>query len=214
MKEQLISRRKTRGAVILAMVLCTFCGLAGFVRAEDARPAIRQFPLEAAFINQAVGSPFDGTILSILHPGFSLGTEYIWKGRAHGCWFQGLQAGYYFNKYDSRAFFLQSSFGYRHTLGFGLFGEVAPVLGYVRYFHPGEIWRLNAEGEYGKAKDSGRSAVVVSFELALGFDFSPQMGWPVAVFVRYQPYLIVPDTPDAGTKWQAMLQAGVRVHVW
>jgi hypothetical protein len=188
--------------------------LAGVVRAEEAPPAKKQFPLEAAFINQAVGSPFDGTILDIIHPGFSLGTEYIWKEGRRGALVQGIQAGYCFNKYDSKAVFLQSSFGYRYTLGFGLYGEVAPGLGYLRYFHPTDIWRLNSEGEYEKAKDKGKGALMISAAVGLGFDFSRKLGWPAAIFVRYQPYLIVPDTPDEGTKWQAMLQAGLRVHIW
>jgi hypothetical protein len=214
MKTLSISNGTMGQAVLLALALLIFAGGAESLAAEDARPAFRQFPLEAAFIDQAVGSPFEGTILEILHPGFSLGTEYVWTGGAHGAWVQGLQVGYYFNGYDSKAFFLQSSFGYRPTLGFGLFGEAAPVLGYLRYYHPGEIWRLNAQGEYEKAKDSGKSALMIAFELGLGFDFSRKCGWPVAVFVRYEPYIIVPDTPDAGTKWQAMLQAGVRLHIW
>jgi hypothetical protein len=183
-------------------------------RAEDAPSVKRKLPLEAAFINQAVGSPFDGTILRILHPGFSLGTEYIWIEGRHGAWVQGLQAGYYFNKYDSKAVFLQSSFGYRYTLGFGLFTEIGPALGYLRYFHPTDIWRLNAEGEYEKAKDIGRGALMISIMLGLGYDFSRKLGWPLAVFFRYQPYIIVPDTPDAGTKWQAMLEGGIRLRLW
>jgi hypothetical protein len=214
MKEKSSSRRRMRGAVILAMALSLFTGLAHSTRAEDARPAVKQFPLEAAFINQAVGSPFDGTILNILHPGFSLGTEYAWKEGRHGAWIQSLQAGYYFNKYDSKAVFLLTSFGYRRTLGFGLFGEAAPALGYLRYFHPSDIWRLNANGEYEKAGDTGRSALMISVMLGLGYDFGRKLSWPAAVFLRYQFYIIVPDTPDEGTKWQAMLLAGIRVHIW
>jgi hypothetical protein len=214
MNEQVTWRMRILRGIIRAMALGMFPGLAGLIGAADIRPAIRQFPLEAAFINQAVGAPFDGTILDILHPGFSMGTEYVWKDARWGRLIQGIGAGYYFNKYDSKAVFLQTSFGYRVSLGFGLFGEVAPVLGYLRYFHPTDIWRLNAEGEYEKAKDRGRGALMISGELGLGFDFSRKLGWPVAIFLRYQPYIMSPDTPDEGTKWQAMLQAGIRVHIW
>ncbi len=199
---------------LVAATMGMFLGLAGAIRAEEVKAAGKKMPVEAAFINQAVGSPFDGTILDIVHPGFSLGTEIVWKDGRRGQLVQGIQAGYYFNKYDSKAVFLQTSFGFRYTLGFGLFGEIAPVLGYLRYFHPSDIWRLNAEGEYEKAKDSGKSALLISGELGLGFDFSRKLGWPVSVFLRYQPYLIAPDTPGEGTKWQAMLQAGIRVRIW
>jgi len=214
MKAKYDRKLRARGITLLAVAAILFTRGAGSLRAEDIRPVVRQFPLEATFINQAVGSPFDGTILEILHPGFSLGTEYVWKAGLRGAWIQSLQAGYYFNQYDSKGVFIQTSFGYRYTLGFGLYAEAAPVLGYLRYFHPADIWRLNSDGEYEKAKDTGRGALMISAMVSLGFDFSRKWGWPVTVFLRYQPYLIAPDTPDEGSKWQAMLQAGIRVHLW
>jgi hypothetical protein len=199
--------------LVIAFLLAGFA--AGLAPAQETnRPSGKNFPLEAAFINQAVGKPFDGTILDIIHPGFSLGTEFVWKDGRLGALVPGIRAGYYFNKFNSRAIFIHASLSYRFTLGFGLFAEAAPVLGYLRYYHPSDIWRLNASGEYEKAKDSGRGALMLSWALGLGFDFGRKIGWPVSVFVRYQPYLIVPDTPEEGTLWQAMLQAGIRVHIW
>ena len=50
-----------------------------------------QFPLEFSFLNHASSMPFNSTILKILHPGFSLGTEYIYKDGRSGDIFQNLK---------------------------------------------------------------------------------------------------------------------------
>jgi hypothetical protein len=180
-----------------------------------ARPgAAKQFPLEAAFINHAVGGLFDGTILGIVHPGFSLGTEYAYLRGRYGRLYQNVQAGYYHNKYNARALFFLTSGGYRYTLGWGVFGEAFLGLGYLRSFHPVEIWRLNSAGEYERARDTGKGAAMISAGLGLGYDFSRKLNWPVSLFVRYQYYAQTPYSADEGALGQAWIQAGIRVQVW
>lgn len=193
------------------MAALAMLGMTPALSGQEGGKAGKPFVLEACFINQAVGSPFDGTILRIVHPGFSLGTELILKDGRRWQWVGGVRAGYYFNRYNSRALFLLPSIGLRFTLPFGLFAEAGPGLGYLHSFHPGEIWRLNGEGEYEKARDAGKPALMIAGGAGLGFDFSSKAGWPLAVFVRYQSYIQVPDTPQEGTLWQALLQAGARV---
>lgn len=213
MKTSIVQGRNFfRSIIWTAMILGL--GLAPAILAADTQTAKKQFPLEAAFINHAVTPLFGGTILDILHPGFTLGTEFVWKDGRLGALVPGIRAGYYYNQYDSRAVFIQASLTYRYTLGFGLFAEIAPVLGYMRRYHPGDIWRLNAEGEYEKAKDGGVGELMISGSLGLGFDFGRKLGWPVAVFVRYQPFVMAPDTPAEGVLSQAFLQGGIRIHIW
>jgi hypothetical protein len=199
---------------LLFLALIVFFVFASAAAQDQPPRKSQRFPLEISFINQAVSDPFGKTILEILHPGFTLGTELAWKDGRHGRLFQGFQAGYYNNKYNSRAVFLQSGLGYRYTLGFGFFGEAAAVFGYLRYYHPTEIFRLNAQGEYELATDKGKGALMISAALGLGYDFSRKVGWPVSVFVRYQPYIHAPDTPDEGVLWQAMLCVGLRIQLW
>ena len=52
----------------------------------------QQFPLEASFIAHAVTMPFSGIILSPLHPGFTIGTEYAYSEGRFGRLFQLLHA--------------------------------------------------------------------------------------------------------------------------
>ena len=178
-----------------------------------------QFPVELTFINQAVSDdmdsiPFVGKIMQILHPGFSLGTEYAYLQNLHHRIFQNFQAGYYFNEYAAKALFFQTAFGYRYTLDFGLFTDASAGLGYLHSFHPVEVWKLNSQGEYELAKDKGRGAMTIALALGIGYDFCPALGWPVSVFVRYQPYGQTRYSEFDSWLLQAWLQFGIRIQLW
>ena len=79
--------------------------------------------------------------------------------------------GYYDNKYMARAFFLCTSGGYRYTLPFGLFGDITLGLGYQLSFHPSDVFKLNADGEYEKVNSPGRSAFLILGSVGIGYDF-------------------------------------------
>jgi hypothetical protein len=173
-----------------------------------------QFPLDLTFFNHAVAMPSDGIILSPLHPGFSLGTEYAYAEGRRGRLFQGLAAGYYYNKFNAKALFLQTSAGYRYTLGLGLFGDVAAGLGYLHSFHPRPIYGLNAQGEFERATDAGKGALMVLAAVGIGYDFRRKIGWPVSVFLRYQPYIQTPYNLESSVAPQMMFHFGIRVKFW
>ena len=176
--------------------------------------AKKQFPIELSFINHAITMPFDRIVLSPLHPGFSLGTEYAWKVARLGRLFQGFHAGYFYNEFTAQAVFLQTEIGFRLTLRFGLFADVEAGIGYLHSFHPREIFRLNDEGEFVKAKDGGKSAALFSAGLGIGIDFSRKLGWPVSVFIRYQPFIQTPYTAEESILPQSFVHFGVRFKLW
>ena len=182
-----------------------------YAQGDTVKPK-KQFPLELSFFNHATSRPFNSTILHILHPGFSLGTEYVyWQGRS-GKLYQNLNAGYYYNEYIAKALFLQTSAGYRYTTGFGLFGDATLGLGYHLSFHPGQVFKLNSEGEYESAKSPGRSALLVSASIGAGYDFSRKVGLPMSFFVRYQPFFQTPYNFRDSWLVQAMLHVGIRLY--
>ncbi len=173
-----------------------------------------QFPIELSFINQAITLPFDGIVLSPLHPGFSLGTEYAWKDGSWTRLFQGFHAGYFYNEFSAKALFFQTEIGFRLTLPFGLFGDVGAGVGYLHSFHPRAIFRMNADGGFAKAKDGGKSAALLSAALGIGFDFSRRLGWPVSVFIRFQPFLQTPYCVEESILPQSFVHFGVRFKLW
>lgn len=173
-----------------------------------------QFPLEVSFFNHSITMPFSGIILSPLHPGFSLGTEYCYKQGRLGRLFQNLHAGYYYNEYNARAIFLKTGAGYRYTAGFGLFGDLSLGLGYLHSFHPTEIFAQNAQGEYEKVKDHGKGSIIFLVAIGIGYDFSQKVGWPVSVFFRFQPYIQTPYSVESSVLPQSMLHFGIRVQLW
>ena len=206
--------KKTAVLLMACSLIFLVPGAAPILAQEaPARPK-KRLPLEISFINHASSMPFNGTIFKELHPGFSLGTEYLHRDGTSGVITQNLTLGYYNNKYLAKAFFLQSSGGYRHTLPFGLFADITLGMGYHLSFHPGEVFKLNAEGEYEKARSPGRSALLILASVGIGYDFTRRAGLPLSLFIRYQP---VAQTPfSAREPWwpHALLHAGIRLRLW
>jgi hypothetical protein len=173
-----------------------------------------QFPLELTFFNHSASVPFGGIILSPLHPGCSLGTEYAHKNGRRGRIFQSLVGGYFYNKYNAKGLFLQTSAGYRYTLGFGLFGDLMLGIGYLRSFHPRPVYGPNAQGEFERVRDTGKGAFIALGALAIGYDFRRTLGWPVNIFLRYQPFIQTPYSLETSFYPGAMFHFGVRVKFW
>ena len=192
------------------LLILTGVGLAK----DNPAGAKKQFPLEVSFCNHAVTMPFDGIILSPLHPGFTIGTEYGYTEGRLGRIFQNLHLGYYFNKFNAKALFLKTETGYRYTFGFGLFGDVSMGLGYLHSFHPTEIFAMNAQGEYERVKDKGKGALIILMALGAGYDFSKKVGWPISLFFRFQPYIQTPYNPTTSVFPQLLVHFGIRVQLW
>ena len=157
--------------------------------------------------------PFNGIILKPLHPGFSIGTEYRYSEGKLGCIYQSLHTGYYFNKYNARGLYIQTELGYRYTADFGLFGDLTLGAGYLHSFHPKEVFKLNSQGEYEKAKDKGKPGAIILVSLGLGYDFSRKFSWPVSFFFRFQPYFQTPYNLETSVFPQAMVHFGIRVQL-
>jgi hypothetical protein len=199
--------------VILSLLFPAIFNVKSYAQEDPAKPK-KQFPLEISFFNHASSSPFDSTILEILHPGFSLGTEYAYKEGRSGKFYQGMSLGYFYHEVIAKGYFLQTSAGYRHTTRFGLFGDLSLGLGYLLYFHPGEVFKLNDQGEYEPAKSPGRSALMILFSIGAGYDFSRKTSLPLSVFIRYQPFAQTPYSIKESWWLHATLHVGIRVQLW
>ncbi|MFC2166641.1 hypothetical protein ACFLQZ_01595 [Acidobacteriota bacterium] len=173
----------------------------------------KQFPLEVSFVAHAVSMPFDGIIMSPLHPGFTLGTEYAYSEGKIGRLFLSLHGGYFNHEFSAKAFFVQTGVGYRYTFGFGFFADTDLDLGYLHSYHPTEIFAQNAQGEYEQVKDRGKAGFMISLALGLGYDFSKKLGWPVSLFFRFQPFIQTPYSQETSVFPQSFVHIGLRVQL-
>jgi hypothetical protein len=173
-----------------------------------------QFPLEISFINHAVTLPFDGIVLSPIHPGFSLGSEFAWKEGRLGRLFQNFQAGYFYNEFNAKGLFLQTGIGFRHTFRFNLFAEVQAGLGYLHSFHPRQIYEMGADGEWEKARNGGKSSAIFSVAFGIGYDFIRILGRHVSLFLRFQPFLQTPYCEEDSILPQSFMHFGIRFKLW
>lgn len=178
---------------------------------EEKIPDKRNFPLTLSFFSHQASLPFQGMLSSPAHPGFSLGTEFSYKKGKTGNLFQTININYFHNKFNAKAFFLNSEFGYRHTLNFGLFGDAFLGVGYIHSYHPNEIFAQNSSGIYEKVKDKGKPAFLISGAIGLGYDFSRKTGWRISLFLKYQYALQTPHNLDSPMWPNSMLHIGLRI---
>jgi len=164
-----------------------------------------------SFFSHQASLPFQGMLSSPVHPGFSIGTEFYYKKGNAGSLFQTINIGYFHNKFNAKAFFLNSEFGYRHILNFGLFGDAFLGIGYIHSFHPSAIFSQNSQGVYEKVKDKGKPAFLMSGAFGLGYDFSKKIEWPISLFLKYQYALQAPHNLDSALWPNSMLHIGFRV---
>jgi hypothetical protein len=176
-------------------------------KSSDPKP----FPLVISFFSHKASFPFQGMINSPIHPGISVGTEIAYKKGKNGKLFQTINAGYFNNKFNAKAIFLLSEFGYRQSLKMGVFGDVFLGLGYIHSFHPRPIYSLNSHGVYEKLKDKGKPAALISAAMGLGYDFNRITNWPLSIFLKYQYALQGPHNLDSPLWPNSMLHVGFRI---
>ena len=183
---------------ILSILACTCMQYLSAQHADTASTGKKQFPIEISFFNHAVAMPFDGIVLSPVHPGFSMGTEYSYMTRK-GTLYQALHAGYFHNKYVARALFLETKIGFRYTFRPGIFANVGLGVGYLHSFRPAKkIFALDKNGVYEEVKDYGKAAFTVSLCVEAGYAFGVKTDWPVSLFVRYEPLVQMPYSVESG----------------
>lgn len=175
--------------------------------------AADHFPLEFSLFNQAVREPMECIGLNPLHPGISMGTEFTYTQGRLGLLFQRISLGYYANKYSAKSLFLQTAAGYRYTLGMGLFADLTVGLGYLYSFRSETALALTSKEENDSDMINVNGAVIFSTSFGMGYDFSKKMGWPLSIFIRYEPYIQSPYSDREPELLQGMFHFGIRVQI-
>ena len=204
-----------RRIIIISVLLILNCSRIIPAQIQDSTLLEKnQFPVDISFLNHAVTMPFDGIILSPVHPGISIGTEYYYINRLKGQLFQDLHTGFFYNKYVARALFLETLTGYRYSLLSGLFADAGAGIGYLHSFHPSkDVFALSTSGEYEKTRDQGKPAFTVSVEIGIGYDFHYKTGCPVSAYLRYQPFIQMPYSKESFLYPHLKISFGIRAHL-
>ncbi|MEL7533683.1 MAG: hypothetical protein AAFN10_20390 [Bacteroidota bacterium] len=155
----------------LAFVLFTILGL-GSMQAQELRLGFQQ---------ESASFPF--TRFAELHPGVELSYGFAPKpkdetNRSTQWWISG---GYFYHREVEAAYYLKASYAWQMPLGDIAQLELAPSLGYLHSFYPGNVYELQ-DGEYQAITQYGRPHVMA--EVGFTALFLPNS--KVRPFVQYR----------------------------
>ena len=146
-------------------------------------------PLVLSLFNNATLLPGAGKLGvwgTPVHPGISLGTEFLYSARPHHDWFQTAKFAYHYHRYIQHSLQLMSEVGCRYHFCSPLDLESRFGLGYLHSISAAQIFELN-DGVYVQKSSLGRPQVLASLSLGLGYQL-PAVNAP-RVFLAYQFYV-------------------------
>lgn len=149
-------------------------------------------PLVLSLFNNATLLPGAGKLGvwgTPVHPGISLGTEFLYSTRPHHDWFQTARFAYHYHRYIQHSVQLMSEVGYRYHFGNPLDLESRFGLGYLHSISAAQIFELN-DGVYEQKTSLGRPQANASLSLGLGYQL-PAANAP-RIFLAYQFYVQFP----------------------
>jgi hypothetical protein len=164
-----------------------------------------------SFFNHSISVPFHKMISEPIHPGIQVGIEGKYFEKNGSKLFQTLNLGMFYNNYNGRGFYLNTELGYRYTSKPGIFVETLLGVGYLRTYHPTDIYQLNSSGTYQKVNDKGFSSPSVSFAFGLGFAFKSSSSFSFAPFIRYESIIQTHFNAELEVLPQSTLHIGLRV---
>lgn len=164
-----------------------------------------------SFFNHSISVPFHKIINPIIHPGMQAGIEGRYFETRRSKLFQALNLGMFYNKYNGTGFYLNTELAYRYTSKFRISAEALAGIGYLRIFHPADIYQLTDDGTYEKVKDKGFSSPVFSFGLGLGYSIKSASSFSFSPFFRYQSIIQTRYSADLEVLPHAAFHIGIRI---
>jgi hypothetical protein len=201
----------------LTSLFIFFCISYLLAQAQDTTVCTPQKPhkpysVTFSLFNHAVAMPFHKMINKPFHPGIQAGIEARYFETNRSKLFQAFNLGMFYNKYNGTGFYLNTDLSYRYTSRYNIYAEIFAGVGYLRTYHPVDIFELTSPGIYEKARDKGFSSAIVTFGFGLGYSIKSSTAFSFAPFIRYGCLIQTHYSPDLGVLPHAALHAGVRIN--
>ena len=168
--------------------------------------------LNVSIFNHAISLPFYKMIRLPIHPGLQIGKEFHIKESAKAKLFQTLNVGFIYNAYNGTGLYLSSQFSLRHKIKYGVFAEGGIGGGYLRVFHPTNIYKLSANGDYIKANDKGFSSLLISFGISLGYELKSKKNRVLSPFLRYENFIQTRYNSEVPVLPHATFHLGLKIR--
>jgi hypothetical protein len=151
-------------------------------------------PITLSFFNESTSIPFTRLVTTPVHPGLQVGTEFVYKRKKTGKFFQIANISYFFHQHLNHGIALSTEIGYEHRTCTGLSLSGLAGIGYLHTFATGEEYKL-VDGEYKQHTDKGNARLYPSLSLGLGYYFRAKDPRSAQVFLRYQGWAEYPYSP-------------------
>jgi len=160
-----------------------------------------------ALFSEATALPF--TRLTPVHPGGEIGLH--WQRQKESRFPQqiGVYAGGFHHASLASSLYLRTDYRWSYQWKQLLRAELAPGLGYLHSFYPGEIYELDEAGEYAAISQKGRPRLLA--ELGIGTSFFPAAR--VSPFVKYRFALQSPFADGIPVFPSSILQIGANIQL-
>ena len=172
----------------------------------------KSLSLTLSVFNHSISVPFHKILSKPFHPGGQIGIEGRYHETQRSKLFQTLNMGTFYNNYNGTGFYLNTELAYRQTTKYRLFAEAHVGIGYLRTYHPTDIYELNSSGTYTKVKDKGFSSPLFSFAFGLGYAIKSSSGISFAPFILYESLIQTRYSSELDVLPQSAFHIGVRIN--
>jgi len=155
----------------------------------------KPIPVSISLFNESTAIPFTRYFATPVHPGIQIGTEFDYNQKTHSRLFQTANVSYFYHNYLAQGIGIHTELGYDYRLNMGLAFACRVGLGYMHTFATADEFRFE-DGHYIRKSDKGNARLFPSFALDIGYYLSKDAAYSPKVFMRYQPWIEYPYSPD------------------
>jgi hypothetical protein len=135
---------------------------------------------------------YSGFTSNPIHPGLLIGAEYYYRKSRSDQLVQTVNLAGYLHHGFENGLFLNTDFGYRHSIPLGITGEILLGIGYLHTFSDNYVFEQNEDGRYVKTANRGNPRFMADASIGLGYDFSMKTRLPIQPYLRYSFFMEMP----------------------
>ena len=170
-------------------IICTILCICIFISTK-AQSSNRLPNIVFSVLNANTMLPGGGDLFltsSILHPGFNLGAEFLWKNKGNNQLLYNAKLGYFYHRNSQYAIQLFGELGYRRWMAAKHLGvESRLAVGYLHSIPDLQVFKIDDNGNYKDGKGIGRPQAMLALSISPSYTFSPSGDHPLRIFVEYQ----------------------------
>jgi len=125
------------------------------------------------------------------HPGVELGYGFNWANRKKHDWYQAFRLGYFYHRFVQHSIPLYTQVGYRYKPWNRVNFNAAIGAGYLHSVPATAVLKMNANGDYEKAKGIGRSQALFNLSFGGRYAVNKKTDAPT-IFLQYTQQLQAP----------------------